>query len=217
MKIGIVTYNMAADWDLETIFEKCGALGFDGVELRTTHAHGVEIELSQSERDEIKQRFADSPVTLVGLGSVYEYHSPDVIDTELASLHKTITSARRQIQRLVDGYQTGLLRADELSTRRASLEHDIALWSEKKASLDAQHPKYRQIQEAWQYLNTFCKHATNGLDTLSFVDRQKLLRTLVQRVWVSSWNVSIRLAIPLSTNYHLTTVGQGPPYRWIER
>ena len=77
MKLRLVTYNLAKDWDIPTIIEKCSATGFEGVELRTTHAHGVELSLTPGQRAEVRMRFADSPVTLVGLGSTYEYHSTD--------------------------------------------------------------------------------------------------------------------------------------------
>ncbi len=77
MKLGIVTYNLAKDWDVPTIIEKLSANGFEGVELRTTHAHGVELSLSPAERREVRRQFEGSPVTLVGLGSTYEYHSAD--------------------------------------------------------------------------------------------------------------------------------------------
>lgn len=77
MKLGIVTYNIAADWDLETIIAAGENGGYDGVELRTTHAHGVEIEMSKEKREAVKKRFNDSSVTLAGLGSAYDYHSPD--------------------------------------------------------------------------------------------------------------------------------------------
>lgn len=77
MKLGLVTYMWAADWDLDTILKNCAATGFDGVELRSTHKHGVEPTLSKAERDEIRKKFADSPVKLLGPGSACEYHSPD--------------------------------------------------------------------------------------------------------------------------------------------
>jgi sugar phosphate isomerase/epimerase len=77
MKLGLVTYNLAKDWDCPTIIERCEATGFEGVELRTSHAHGVETELSAAERAEVKQRFAASAVELAGLGSAFEYDSPD--------------------------------------------------------------------------------------------------------------------------------------------
>jgi sugar phosphate isomerase/epimerase len=89
MKLGIVTYQIAAEWDVNTIIEKCSALGYAGAELRTTHKHGVEPSLSKNERAEVKKRFEDSPVKLVGLGSAFEYHSP-----ESAELKKNIEGTK---------------------------------------------------------------------------------------------------------------------------
>jgi len=77
MKLGIVTYLVAAEWKLDTIIEKCGNLGYKGVELRTTHKHGVEVNLSKEERENVKKKFKNSSVKLAGLGSAFEYHSPD--------------------------------------------------------------------------------------------------------------------------------------------
>ena len=79
MHLGLVTYQLAKDWDLETIIANCRETGFEGVELRTTHAHGVEVSLSKPQRDEVKGLFADSPVKLVGLGSAFQYHYSDPI------------------------------------------------------------------------------------------------------------------------------------------
>jgi len=77
MKLGLVTYNLARSWDIPTIIKNCSETGFEGVELRTTHAHGVELSLSPEERATVKRRFADSPVALVSLGGTYEYHAVD--------------------------------------------------------------------------------------------------------------------------------------------
>lgn len=76
-QLGTVTYNIAKDWDLPTILQRLETLKFAGVELRTTHKHGVEVELSPQQRKEVRQRFDDSPVDLAGLGSAFEYQSPD--------------------------------------------------------------------------------------------------------------------------------------------
>ena len=77
MKLGLVTYLWGAEWDVPTLIKNCEATGFEGVELRSTHKHGVEPTLNAAERREIKQRFADSKVVCVGLGSACEYHDPD--------------------------------------------------------------------------------------------------------------------------------------------
>lgn len=77
MHLGLVTYNLAKDWDIETIIKNCQETRFEGVELRTTHAHKVEVTLSKDQRKEVRKRFEDSPVKLMGLGSAFDYHTPD--------------------------------------------------------------------------------------------------------------------------------------------
>ncbi|WP_299465176.1 TIM barrel protein [uncultured Gimesia sp.] len=74
---GLVTYQWAKDWDLPTLLKNCKTANVLGVELRTTHAHGVESTLSKTQRDEVAKQFADSPVTLVGIGSNERYDNPD--------------------------------------------------------------------------------------------------------------------------------------------
>ena len=77
MKLGLVTYNMAKEWDIPAIIERCEATGFQGVELRTTHAHNVEVDLSAAERRDVRKQFEESAIELAGLGSAFEFHSPD--------------------------------------------------------------------------------------------------------------------------------------------
>jgi sugar phosphate isomerase/epimerase len=77
MRLGLVTYNWGKDWDLQTLLRNCEAARFEGVELRSTHKHGVEPSLGKPERAEVKKQFADSSVVFVGPGSACEYHSPD--------------------------------------------------------------------------------------------------------------------------------------------
>ena len=77
MLLGAVTYNVIKDWNLDTILTKLPELGFEAVELRTTHAHGVEISLSPAERRQVATRFERSKVRLLSFGSTCEFHSPD--------------------------------------------------------------------------------------------------------------------------------------------
>ncbi len=77
MHLGTVTYNLAKDWNVPTIIKNCAATKFEGVELRTSHAHGVEVTLSKPQRAEVRKRFEDSPARLMGLGSAFDYHTPD--------------------------------------------------------------------------------------------------------------------------------------------
>lgn len=77
LKLGTVTYNIAKDWDLPTLIANLTAAGIGAVELRTTHAHGVEPTLPAAARAEVRKRFEDSAVRIGGLGTVCEYHAAD--------------------------------------------------------------------------------------------------------------------------------------------
>lgn len=78
MHLGAVTYNVLKDWDLETILKKLEAAGYEAVELRTGHKHGVEPFLSPEERKRVAARFEQSKVRLLSFGSSCEFQSPDV-------------------------------------------------------------------------------------------------------------------------------------------
>lgn len=88
MKMGLVTYLWGKDWDVPTIIKNCTASSIFGVELRTEHAHGVEPSLSATERAEVKKKFADSQVKVLGLGTNQQY---DFVEPEKVkeSIQKT--------------------------------------------------------------------------------------------------------------------------------
>ncbi|MHC4570282.1 MAG: hypothetical protein ACYTE3_31580 [Planctomycetota bacterium] len=67
-RFGFTTYQWGKDWDISTLIANCTKAQVYGVELRTSsaYAHGVELELDTRQRAEVKRRFADSPVTVVG-------------------------------------------------------------------------------------------------------------------------------------------------------
>ena len=75
--LGLVTYNVAKEWDLDTILRLCREARFEGVEFRTTHAHGVERTLTPAERKDVRRKCADAGLLQTSLGSVCEFHSPD--------------------------------------------------------------------------------------------------------------------------------------------
>jgi sugar phosphate isomerase/epimerase len=103
MRLGIVTYNIASDWDIPAILANCSEVGIYGVELRTTHAHGVEPSLSPQQRREVRDRFADSPVDIVGLGTTCEFHAIDQ-----ATVQENIETAKEFAQLAHDLNATGI-------------------------------------------------------------------------------------------------------------
>jgi len=92
MRLGLVTYLWGKDWDLPTLISNCEKSNILGVELRVDHAHGVESNLNKDQRNEVKKRFMDSSVSLVGYGSNYAFDQPDSDE-----LKKSIESAKKYI------------------------------------------------------------------------------------------------------------------------
>lgn len=96
-KLGMVTYNVGAQWDLPTILKVCKEVGIAAVECRTTHKHGVEPSLTADQRKDVKKQFADSGIVFWGCGSVCEFHSPDP-----AVVKKNIEDCKRFVDLVKD-------------------------------------------------------------------------------------------------------------------
>jgi hypothetical protein len=79
MRFGFTTYQWGRDWDIPALIANCEKAGTFGVELRTSssYAHGVELEISAERRQEVKKRFAGSPVALVGIASGERFDDVD--------------------------------------------------------------------------------------------------------------------------------------------
>ena len=103
MRFGLVTYLWGKDMDLPTLIDTCEKADVLGVELRTEHSHGVEPSLSKTERSEVRKRFADSPVELVGYGSNAQYHESDPV-----KVRKNIELTKRYIELMEDCGGTGV-------------------------------------------------------------------------------------------------------------
>ncbi|MCP4261465.1 MAG: TIM barrel protein, partial [Planctomycetes bacterium] len=94
-RFGFTTYQWGKDWDIPTLIANCSKARAFGVELRTSqsYAHGVELELDEQQRREVRKKFEDSPVKLIGIASGERYDSPDA-----AKLHAAIENTKGYIK-----------------------------------------------------------------------------------------------------------------------
>ncbi len=135
IRFGLVTYQWGKDWDLPTLIANCSKAGVLGVELRTTHKHGVEPSLTDAQRGDVRKRFADSDVKCVGIGSNERFDSPDA-----ATLKKSIEATKAFI----------------------ILSHDIGA-SGVKVKPDSFHkdvPKEKTIEQIGKALNEVAEFAS---------------------------------------------------------
>ena len=136
MRFGLVTYLWGKDMELPDLLRNCEASGLLGVELRTEHKHGVEPQLPKVARAEVRKRFADSPVELIGYGSNCEYHSDDP-----QKVKDNIEQTKRYIELMHDcggsgvkvkpnGFSKGLSREKTIQQIGESL-NEVAAYGEK--------------------------------------------------------------------------------------
>ena len=97
LKLGLMTYNLGKDWDIDTIIKNCSETGWVHAELRTTHKHGVEVTLNKQQRAEVKKRFKDSSLEAISLAGAFQYWYPDQ-----AELKKNIEGTKEFLQLAAD-------------------------------------------------------------------------------------------------------------------
>jgi len=169
-KLGLVTYNVPATWDLPTILRVCKEVGIAAVECRTTHKHGVEPSLNADHRKKVKQQFADAGVVFWGCGSTCEFQS-----TDSAIVKKNIEECKRFVDLVKDiggkgvkvrpnGVPKG---ADPQKTfeqigkaliecGKAASDAGIEIWVEVHGAVTAEPKNIRAIMDA-------CGHKSVGL------------------------------------------------------
>jgi sugar phosphate isomerase/epimerase len=76
LRLGLMTYMLGAKWDLDTVINNLTEARWEHAQLRTTHAHGVEVALDAEQRRQVRRRFEEAGIAL-SLASAFSYHSTD--------------------------------------------------------------------------------------------------------------------------------------------
>jgi sugar phosphate isomerase/epimerase len=99
MKLCLLTYNLAREWELPKLIAEARRLGFAALELRADarHAHGVELELSKAQRREVRDRVEDAYLEIACIGTGNRFESP-----EPASRQEQVDRARQFVELAAD-------------------------------------------------------------------------------------------------------------------
>jgi sugar phosphate isomerase/epimerase len=213
-RLGIVTYNIAASWDVPTILRVCRNVGLGPVELRTTHKHGVEPSLSPERRREVRQRFADAGVEIWGSGTTCEFQSPDQ-----AVVRREIDTCRSFVRLVADLGGKGVkVRPNSLPAGipvartleqigralnecgRAAADAGVEIWVEVHGNGTAHPPHMRTIMERSNHPRVGVTWNSNATDVRnrSVAEYFELLRP-----WIKSC--------------HINELHSGYPYRELFR
>ena len=121
----------------------------------------------------------------------------DVVAREVRELQKKLTELDREEHRLIDAYQAELIELDQLERRQRLLRQRR---EHLRASLEATHGEHTgalQRAELALSVERFTRSICGPLATLGFEDRQRLVRTVIDRVMVEEGHIDIHFAIPV--------------------
>jgi hypothetical protein len=116
---------------------------------------------------------------------------------DLGSLQKKLTELDREEHRLIDAYQAELIELDQLERRQRLLRQRR---EHLRATLEATHGEHTvalQRAELELSVERFTRSICGPLATLGFEDRQRLVRTVIDRVMVEEGHIDIHFAIPV--------------------
>ena len=169
-KLGTITYNIGAAWDVPTLLQACKSAGFGFVELRTTHAHKVEPDLTADQRKAVRKQFEDAGIRAWSFGTVCEVHSTDPsavkkhLDDCRAFCALAADLGAKGIKVRPNGIPKGADPAKTLDQigkalqecGKAAADHGVEIWVEVHGAVTQNPPSMRTIMDA-------CGHPSVGV------------------------------------------------------
>ncbi|MBN9560568.1 MAG: recombinase family protein [Alphaproteobacteria bacterium] len=129
-----------------------------------------------------------------------EVRDDDVLANQLAKLDRKIDSVAAERRRIADLYQAGFIDQQELLRRGTELELRLNHLTAQRNALFGQREQLAQRDRLRDRVEGFAHKVRVTIDQLDFVQRQQLLRLVVDEVRVQGWRVEMRLRIPLDND-----------------
>ena len=201
MLLGAVTYNVLANMDLETVIKTLEGAGFEGVELRTGHKHGVEPSLSDAERVKVKERFEQSKVQLLSYGTTCEFQSNDPeerkkqIDTAKAFIKLAHDTGALGVKVRPNGLAKGVPRETTIQNIAAGLKevgdhgyvHGVEIWLEVHGAETQVPTTTAEIMRATNHKNVGLCWNSNPTDVVNGSVKESFA---LLRPWLRSCHIT---------------------------
>jgi len=126
------------------------------------------------------------------IGQVREGAAPE----QIARLDRQMTTLRRGIDRLIDGYAAGLIDKAEFEPRITGHKQRISqLEKQRQATLEAANAQ-RELSLVISRLEDFSAKVSNRLDRLDWMGKREIIRILVRRIEIDRDCVEVVFRIP---------------------
>jgi len=114
-------------------------------------------------------------------------------------LEKEIGRIEKSIQRLLDAYQEDLLQFEELRDRMPKLRKRQNALEAELRDIDGALTDQQAVLRITHEIDTFLDKMQEAADTISVVERQKVLRLIVKEIQLDDESLTIKHSIPLTT------------------
>ena len=121
----------------------------------------------------------------------------ELLQAQLAKLQRKIDAVAGERRRLADLYQATFIEREELLRRGNELQNREQHLQGQRDALIAQRTELAHQNTLRERIAGFSAQVGAAADDLDFEQRQKLLRLVVEHVFVRGWRVEIQLRIPL--------------------
>jgi site-specific DNA recombinase len=125
------------------------------------------------------------------------------------AVEKEINRVETSIEKLLDAYQEGLLRLEELRKRMPGLRKRQEALNSEFNTLEATAASHQGFLRLAENIEDFLGRLRNTADSMSMTDRQKILRLVVKEILVDLETIKIIHSIPVTG----PTPASGPPKR----
>jgi site-specific DNA recombinase len=127
------------------------------------------------------------------------------------SLQRECNHVGKGIERLLNAYQEGLLSIEQLRERMPALrQRQQTLRAELQAIADQTNDRVAFLRLA-ETLTAFLARLRSAAETLSVIERQKIVRLLVKEVLIGEDTITIRHSIPIPSGPPPGQGGSEPP------
>ena len=173
------------DWEKSSTGQRCspGSVKADLLEEAVWDAVTGALRRPDLLRMEYERRLSDS-------------HRAASLESERGQLRLAFKRISKQEERLTAAYMAEALdlgrfkqEMDHLKTQRIGLERSLA-------DVDQREKQASDAAAALARLDDFCEHVAAGLDAMTFIDKQQLLRLVVERIVVDEQVARIETIIP---------------------
>ena len=127
-------------------------------------------------------------------------HGDPAVDTreepERERLRRKLLAVEREVQRLSDAYQAGVIELPELQTRRQRAEDHGQVLRARLHEIEQQQMNRTTELRLVQGLEEFCTSMHSALQNPEYEIKQKVLQLVVDRIGVDEQQLTIRPVIP---------------------